>query len=306
MGFGNISTRTVTITGPGEALFAVMIIVRLDAGLGNQLFQYATARRLALRHSTVLRLDLSLFPAGSHRLYGLHRFNIAAEPARRDELEALGLLQPRLLARLRRPFRNYHHHKEIHPNFHPEVMRLPNRTALMGYFQSELYFKDVAGQLREELTFNCPLGAAAAEILRRILSYRTSVGLHVRRGDYVTLPEFGLLPVSYYQNAVRHLRSQLGAIPEVFVFFDDPEWCRIHLDLGVPFQVVVGNEKEPHDDLRLMSACRHNIIANSSFSWWGAWLNPNEEKAVIAPRTWFASWPKGGGADLIPFAWTRI
>ena len=282
-----------------------MIIVELDAGLGNQLFQYATARRLALRHSTSLRFDMSHFPAGSHRLYGLDRFNIAAEPANNADLIALGLRPaPEGLNRF---LGGFHHHREAGPNFDPKVLGLPDRTALMGYFQNERYFEDVAEQIREDLTFKCPLGPTAAESLDRILSCRNCVGLHVRRGDYVNLPEFGVLPVSYYRDAVGCLRSQLGVDPEVFVFSDDPEWCGSNLEIGMPFEVVVAStEKEPHDDLRLMSACRHNIIANSSFSWWGAWLNPNADKIVIAPRRWFTCWPEVGAPDIIPGAWIRL
>ena len=274
-----------------------MIFVKLKCGLGNQLFQYAAARRLALRHSTALKLDLSHFPEGCHRLYGLDRFAIAAEPASAEELEVLSL-RANFPADQLGGMGNYHDYHKIHENL-DEVLRLPDCMVLEGYFQSELYFVDIAHQICQELTLRYPPRAKAEAMFLRILSSPCSVGIHVRRGDYLSAPGFGLLPISYYQNALSHLKAQLGVTPEVFVFSDDPRWCQSDLDLGGPFQIFEGNELEPHDDLRLMSVCRHNIIANSSFSWWAAWLNRNPAKVVIAPRTF-------GGADYFPSSWRRM
>lgn len=226
-----------------------MIFVKLKCGLGNQLFQYAAARRLAFRHSTALKLDLSHFPEGCHRVYGLDCFAIAAEPASAEELEALSLGSSSGAPQLG-GMGNYQDYHKIHENLE-EVLRLPDCTVLEGYFQSELYFVDIADQIRQELTFRYPPRERAEAMFVRILSSPCSAGVHVRRGDYVSAPGFGLLPISYYQTALSHLKAQLGVTPEVFVFSDDPRWCQSHLDLGTPFQIFEGNELEPHDDLRL-------------------------------------------------------
>jgi hypothetical protein len=289
-----------------------MIISRLSGGLGNQMFQYAAGRRLALARRTELKLDLSLLDdprrVRTLRSYELDAYPICAELATAEEL-ALALARRRSLgARIARRLGRRSAAIERHFHFDPEVRDLPDDTCLEGYWQSERYFKDVATFVRRELTLERPAAGRNALMLERIQTCN-AVSLHVRRGDYVTDPEanatHGLCPPGYYRDAARYV-SERVADPVYFLFSDDPEWTRSHLDL--PGETVVVDHNGPEsgcEDLRLMSRCRHHVIANSTFSWWGAWLDPDPDKLVIAPKQWFQDGARDS-ADLVPESWIRL
>jgi hypothetical protein len=300
-----------------------VVIARLIGGLGNQMFQYATGRALAVRCGALLKLDLSGFAAvGVHtkRRYELDCFPIHgsaasnADLARFDRIgnpRALRLDRVlRLLRLLRsgRPVGVWPVYREPHFQFDAAVAELEAPVYLDGYWQSERYFSDIAGVLRREFTPVAPLDKENAALAASIDAVN-AVSLHVRRGDYVSDPItnrfHGICPPDYYRRAVDYIVSRVEA-PHLFVFSDDQQWPRANLRFSVPMTFVDANPPERgYRDMQLMARCRHHIVANSSFSWWGAWLNPSRDKSVIAPRQWFSA-ADNDTQDLIPPNWVRL
>lgn len=289
-----------------------IVTVRLIGGLGNQLFQYATARALALRHGAEVKLDLSGFESYGLRRYELDAYPIAADIAAPEELAAIDAGRPtsgllgRVLARLRpHPAQHY---REPHYHYDPELARQALPILLDGYWQSERYFIDVADVIRRELTPRDALEPDNAAVAADIGEVN-AVSLHVRRGDYVsnahTNAYHGICSLDYYRAAVAHIREKV-AEPHFFVFSDDHDWTRENLKLDLPMTYVVANAADRgYRDMQLMSLCQHHVIANSSFSWWGAWLNPSPAKMVVAPATWFAA-GANDTKDLVPAGWVRL
>lgn len=289
-----------------------MIIVRLTGGLGNQMFQYGAGRRLALHTGAELKLDTSAYATLPDREYALGAFPIRAELAGREEIERL--TEPTWAARLggrvlgRRPRPPASHVREPDWSFHPEILELGDGVYLEGYWQSERYFSDVADTIRRELA----PPASRAEVDRRLadrIEATEAVSVHVRRGDYLTSKiareTLGPCGRDYYRRAVELISQRLAA-PHAFLFSDDPDWVRDNLELPWPRTVVGADEPRAADrDLALMSRCRHHIIANSSFSWWGAWLGEADGSVVVAPRRWFAR-EDLSSRDLVPGRWERL
>lgn len=295
-----------------------MIIVRLWGGLGNQMFQYATGRRLAGIHGTRLILDTSrLAAADTPREFELGYFRIAAEPATEAERDLCAQLERRrrkplcrmmekagLLPRLS----GFFYYRERSFTFDERVLALSDNVCLDGYWQSEKYFREIRDTLTREFI---PRGEFS-EVNRRLareMEACDSVSLHVRRGDYVSNPAaaryHGTCDLDYYARAMEEIAKRVAA-PRIFVFSDDPEWASANLRLPLPATVIGHNGASGcGDDMSLMRLCRHHIIANSSFSWWGAWLSRNPGKTVIAPARWFN---EAGldTRDLIPRDWLRI
>jgi hypothetical protein len=293
-----------------------MIATRLAGGLGNQMFQYAAGRSLALRHHTELLLDLSFLESAqsgvaTRRAFALTSFDLEARVVRgvrswEPPLPDLGI-RGRLASKARRRRSDFTvvHQKGL--DFQPAYFTAPDRTLLIGFWQSERYFEEHADVLRTDFRLSRPLPPEAASLLE-IIRGSLSVSLHVRRGDYAhdpaTRAHHGLLPLDYYRRALEELSRRLEADLRVYVFSDDPDYCRHGLQLDHTL-TIVERSWAPEDDLRLMSNCRHHIIANSCFSWWGAWLDPKPEKIVIAPREWVAD-ASVDTAHLIPQDWVRI
>lgn len=287
------------------------VTVRLNGGLGNQLFQYASGRAVALRHDAQLLLDLSAFDTDRKRSYELGAFPIEARIATPDDL---ALYEPRhrpvgVIARLRERLRA---RPEVYrePHFHYDANLADHRPPvyLDGYWQSERYFADIADRLRRELTPRAPLETENARVAAEIDAV-TAVSLHVRRGDYVsdahTNAYHGVCSLDYYRAAVAHIAAR---VPDahLFVFSDDHAWTQANLTLGLPTTYVSANPPDRgFRDMQLMTRCRHHVIANSSFSWWGAWLNAAPEKIVVAPRRWFAA-SENDPRDLIPPRWVQL
>ncbi len=292
-----------------------MIMVKLMGGLGNQMFQYAAARCLALRHNTPLKLDLSFLEGdqtgNTPRRFALDCFAISA--AKASPLET-ALMSGRGGSRcgsivcsvLQKLLGNVMYHERFF-QFDPEVLRLPGKVYLEGYWQSEHYFAECAGTIRQEFTVQQPLRGRNRELADEIRSVN-AVSVHVRRGDYVrdatTNAAHGVCGAEYYTKAIE-IVTQYANDTVFFVFSDEPEWVAEHLKVDFPVRYISHNGDTPHEDLRLMSLCRHHIIANSSFSWWGAWLSDNPDKIVIAPKRWFND-PSINTSDLTPTVWQRI
>lgn len=273
-----------------------MIVARLCGGLGNQLFQYAAGRRLAHARGTELVLDLGWYARtpslDTPRVYELGHYPIQARPAVPGEALWCRLHEGRLLRRL--PFlpRRWRHCREKSFAFDPLILDLPDNTYLDGYWQSYRYFADIAGLIRAELTPMVPFGPQDEKVAASIAK-GDAVSVHVRRGDYVThqaaAVNHGLCSLDYYKLALERILFHVER-PHFFIFSDDAAWARKNLLLPGPATFVDHNgPATAFQDLRLMSLCNYQITANSSFSWWGAWLNPQPNKVVVMPKQWFAN-----------------
>ncbi len=274
-----------------------MILVKLMGGLGNQMFQYAAAKSLACRHNVDVKVDLSflkLDTKGNYtpRKYELDIFNshikIATDEDVKNFTKKVNTKYSRLLQRKFPLFYNSLYAVEKGSSYHPEFKNYPKNTYLDGFWQSELYFKKYELQLKKEFTFKNTLPKQLESYLIKIQT-TNSVSIHVRRGDYVTLKsanEFhGSCSLQYYKSALEIILNTNSKV-DLFVFSDDIDWCRQNFNFKFPLHFIEHNF-EAHWDMFLMSYCKHNIIANSSFSWWGAWLNNNENKIVVMPKYWF-------------------
>jgi hypothetical protein len=296
-----------------------VIWVRLMGGLGNQMFQYAAGRRLAIRRRTELVLDCSWFVrhaarATAPRSFALDCFRVAAsttslpsetvaaweycyEHPVRSRLSRYTLRTR--VAVLREP--------DAELRFDPVVLHAPGSTLLIGYWQSERYFEDAERQIREDFALAEPFPAEAEALLEEI-GRTTSISVHVRRGDYVTHERtariHGAPGESYFHDALEVLSRRCRPV-HLFVFSDDVEWCRTSLRFEDPTTFVALQGAHPGVELTLMSRCRHHVISNSTFGWWGAWLNPSREKIVVRPRRWFAD-PNVDSTDLLPSSWLAI
>lgn len=296
-----------------------MIIVRLTGGLGNQLFQYAAARRLADLHNTELKLDISFL--GSHREnctprgFQLNHMAITASVAAHHEIANItGKKSPlRYVASrisdvtgLSRRHRSVFNERSF--NFDPEVLSLPDNIYLVGYWQSEKYFQDIKDIIRKEFALNCPLEDRDKEIAD-LIKASNSVSVHIRRGDFVADAQVnkvhGVCSLDYYSRCIETIADKAGKV-HLFVFSDEPSWVSDKIKFSAPVTIVDHNSTvTSYQDIRLMSQCRHHIIANSSFSWWGAWLANDPYKQVIAPERWFND-SSLDTSDLIPSNWQRL
>jgi hypothetical protein len=289
-----------------------LVVVRLSGGLGNQMFQYAAGRALALRQQAALRVDAT--DCGVHRGYELAKvFRIDPAPATAADLGALlGWRRrrrvQRVLARLPAARLRGAYVPEPHFRHWPGLHRLRGSAYLDGYWQSEAYFADVEARIRSDFAFRQPLRDANAEVAALIDAAEAPVSVHVRRGDYVADPRVarihGTSDTAYYERALALLSARLPSAPRCFVFSDDPAWARAHLALPASTVHVEHNRgDDSHFDLQLMARCRHHVIANSSFSWWGAWLDAGAARIVVAPARWFRAGPDA--STLLPPSWLR-
>lgn len=292
-----------------------MIISHIIGGLGNQMFQYALGRSRSLALGVPLKLAVSDFAGyGLHHGFELDRvFCGHFLPA--SDAEVGSVLGWRRRWICRRILINKHAAAFRGPKLVVEpsfgywsgVLETTDDCYLVGNWQSEKYFQDIEETIRADFAFSGPLTATNQDWISRIRDCQ-AVSLHVRRGDYATSARtravLGVLPQDYYRSAVDLVASRVGS-PQFFIFSDDIPWAREHLNISYPCHYIDHNKgRESHNDMRLMSTCRHHIIANSSFSWWGAWLNPAPDKIVIAPRRWFANgWTI---KDLIPEGWVTL
>jgi hypothetical protein len=286
-----------------------MIIARIYGGLGNQMFQYAAGRRLACRHHTQLKLDTSWYERFDERGFQLDIFNFDVRFASKKEVA--DLLRK---SRTRKLFNRFWPLSQTHitangNGFDDRVLTLGDNVLLDGYWQSERYFADIANTIRRDFEFEAPLEGENRALAARIQSC-VAVSLHVRRGDYVenavNLEKYASLDTDYYLDCISRM-NQIEPEAQYFVFSDDQQWVGDQLGNVRNLTIVdINDTSQAHEDLRLMSMCRHNIIANSTFSWWGAWLNRNADKKVFAPKQWFSK-KSGRSADhVIPESWIHV
>jgi hypothetical protein len=319
-----------------------MIISYLCGGLGNQMFQYAAGRRLAHQCGTELKLDLGEYSGGTDvRPAGLEEYR---RPLKLRELCAtVTAATPEEIRRLRDPYsvrttiarivRRIRrlkprflwppsHVRERQFRFDPRIMELPDNVYLDGFWQSWRYFDDIADVLRREFTARDPQIAPYAkqytDRLRSTAGGAPLVSLHVRRGDLATAHEQLNAPgivhgapvgTEYVESAMQ----RFGPDCHFLIFSDTPrdiEWCRLNIkpDWLPPAHRHFAEGHSDIQDMAIMSACDHNIIANSTFSWWGAWLNPRSGRRVIAPKQFSAAGSPREieTVDLIPPSWEMI
>lgn len=297
-----------------------MITVALSGGLGNQMFQYAAGRALALQLESEVALDLTSYIANRGRSwvrdFDLDVFNhqaVRIDTSVSWKIKYAWKLVPKIrqyswgqrFLLMNRVFRDKNSYA-----FDPRFHHLKDPFTLLGYFQSEKYFLPYREILLKEFTLKVPLNKANRDMAEKIAA-TNAVSVHIRRGDYITNPYankvFAECSVAYYRAAMEKIRQQADHL--VFYFFsDDIEWVKQNLGDQVEAVYVDFNfGKDSCNDMYLMSLCKYNIIANSSFSWWGAWLNQNPGKIVVAPRKWFKS-PEANAtiADLIPESWMKL
>lgn len=280
-----------------------MIIVKLKGGLGNQMFQYATGRRAAYVNGASLKLDISGYENQvgiTPREYMLNVFNIKEDFA--NSIEIL---------RLKKTFsifskRSYVIEKYFH--FDLSILKITDNSYLEGNWQSEKYFKDIENIIRKDFVFKKKPDEKNLSTIKKIMN-SNSVSIHIRRGDYVldskTNKTHGVCDLDYYNRAIGYVTSKIKS-PHFFVFSDDLLWAKQNLILRHPCEYIIHNVgKKDYEDMRLMSECKHNIIANSSFSWWGAWLNNNDNKIIVAPRKWYND-QSLNIKDLISENWLRV
>jgi hypothetical protein len=285
-----------------------MIVVRLYGGLGNQLFQYATARALAIRCNTELVLDLSWFEAipksNTKREYELNHFNIKARQPRFAERVFFSICASRFFSIILNLIPLFKVFRESKFNFDERFKSITGHIYLNGYWQSYKYFESYRDQICNELKVLDSIANSDLLIASKIQD-SISVSIHVRRGDYVSKPSaesfHGICGLDYYALAIATIFKKF---PEAhfYVFSDDMDWSKANLPLNAENSTFVShNNSSAVNDMRLMSMCKHHVIANSSFSWWAAWLNPGDGKVVIAPEKWFAVEPQP--KTLLPKNW---
>lgn len=295
----------------------LMIISKIIGGLGNQMFQYAAGKSLASANNCQLKLDISSFDTYAlHNGYELGLFNIEAEIASAKEIAKLVNRRTAVFKKLFQSLKLSKHTHLTDRNcvFDPGFFDIRPPTYLEGYWQSYKYIEPFSTQILEAFTFKPPLLGQNLDLATQIKSCN-SVSIHIRRGDYLSNPSFsrihGFVGLNYYRLAMTKILEKTSA-PVFFVFSDDVSWAIENLQLSRTVNCVSHNTgAQSYEDMRLMSLCNHNIIANSSFSWWAAWLNMHTNKIVICPTNWLAD-PLAVSnyqrfvEDLIPPAWLML
>lgn len=285
-----------------------MVIVRLKGGLGNQMFEYALARRISIDNNLELRLDTSFLDADASnytkRDLELFKFNISAEVATNEDIKSMR----------RRRWLNMFYPVWIKDRgiekFYKKKIRRNNNLYLDGYWQSYIYFESIADIIGKDFTVNQPLSGDFFEYIINQINKTNSVSIHFRRGDYVDNPKVnshhGICPIEYYHNSIDYIAKTV-VNPHLFVFSDDIEWVKANFKSILPITFIDYSDNDLLSDFRLMSMCKHNIIANSSYSWWAAWLNKNKNKIIVAPKRWYINErSQKKSQSMIPPEWIRV
>ncbi|THD43820.1 MAG: alpha-1,2-fucosyltransferase [Bradyrhizobium sp.] len=293
------------------------VCMRIHCGLGNQLFMAALGLRLAQERKVRLIFDASAYlPREADRTYQLTNFSIAATTLSAPEKKGfarspLRFLNPQYrLAKRLASMRRHNFVRQRIWEFDHDVVKVVAPVYLEGYWQTERYFSNVEGLIRQQFQLRQPITERRREWVKSIARAGASaVSLHVRRGDYVTQAQSGgalwLCPAEWYASAMTAIAEQIEA-PQFFVFSDDPGWARANLPDTWPRNFIEPDaDGRDFEDLYVMSTCRHHVIPNSTFSWWGAWLNPRRDKTVIAPLKWFTT-QSIDTSDMTPANWRRI
>lgn len=294
-------------------MVVIMVIVKLMGGLGNQMFQYSLARAL-LANGKDVRIDCSGFQSQAKedtvRNYELDRFNIKVDKASEEEVSHYNNKIQKLLYYIQ-TITGFKISKLLIESEHcyfPQITQMDEKY-LIGYWQSEKYFTSIRDKLIQDFSFDdIQLSEKNVQLRNEILSVKNPVAVHIRGGDYNNSNNrsiYGnICTAEYYHKAFEYIESRLDDVI-YYLFTNDLEWAKQIISLNTP-QVKVVDWNIGEDswiDMYIMSLCKHNIIANSSFSWWSAWLNQNQDKIVIAPKRW-----QNGNdiKDIVPEQWMRF
>ena len=286
------------------------------------MFQYALWRTLSLKNNTELKLDISAFDTywlfDAHRVheYSLEKLSIQSNyTAKKDlpwyENNSSNIYIDFILQKIKNlaaRYNKFHFRENGFEPFHAKVLALPDWTYLDGYFQSEKYFREYSDVICNDFEVIIPPSQENALIIEKIQSVN-AVSLHIRRGDYVknsnTQALYGLCNAEYYQKSIAYIVERVEN-PVFFIFSDDIDWAKWNMKTGYEqYYIDFNDASQNHEDLRLMKNCKHHIIANSTFSWWWAWLDPTPTKIVTMPSVWFAGYDYDT-RDLYPDGWVRI
>ena len=284
------------------------IIVKLNGRLANQMFEWAFAKVLSKKSGNTVLID------DSEETLKLNCFNLISD---------LKSVEKPLFYKIFRkliPFRNLRNkltalnfdkmeivEEESFCRFEQKLLEISQPSYIKGFFQSEKYFKDIREDLLKDFSLKIELNEQNKNILNNIKS-TNSVSMHFRRGDYTkkrVADKYGSCSVEYYKNAVKTIAERISEPVTLFIFSDDINWVKnsVKFDCETVY-VDINSGKQGYFDLELMKNCKHNIIANSSFSWWGAWLNENKDKIVVAPKYWMKDIDTTSeNVDIIPESW---
>lgn len=290
-----------------------MIISNILGGLGNQMFQYAMGRSLALKKKDNFKIDIRNFKKYFRNFELNNVFACEINFASENDLKKILSWQKNIFLHkfLKKNYFKFFRKKNfiVEPHFHywQNVNKLQKNIYVYGYWQSERYFKENEKVIRKDFKFKKTLHNQNLCIANDIKN-SNSISLHIRRGDYLSDKKnsfVGICSIDYYKKAIEIVSNKIKN-PIFYIFSDDMKWVKQNFNHKLNLRYVDNNQKQnSHFDLQLMSLCNHNIIANSSFSWWGAWLNSNKNKIVIAPKKWFKSGPLIT-SDIIPDSWIKI
>ncbi|MDB5204372.1 MAG: hypothetical protein JWP09_400 [Candidatus Taylorbacteria bacterium] len=287
-----------------------MHILKLQGGLGNQLFEYAFARAYGIRNDTEVKYDFDFFKTHTYLTYGLGYFNTILPKASKEECARFKIFkkQKGIIGRIYNPlFANSQKYIEEYTfHFLDEYMKNRKDSYFDGWWQSYKYFEDIHDILRKELILKDEIQKPYTPYISK-MNATESVVIHIRRGDYANNPgttkHHGLTSREYYEYSINEISKK---IPHAyfFIFSDEIAWAKEHFKIPFPCEYVDVPTATPHEELVAMSHAKHFIIANSTFSWWAAWLSNNKNKLVYAPKKWFN---KGWNTDdLTPPEWKRV
>ena len=293
-----------------------MIIINLKGGLGNQMFQYAFGRKLSITEKVEIKIDKTGYDREHFRSYGLNIFNVVENFATEEEIKKnkypYGVVSKGWRWLSFKILRQHHVGWEPKTFSYLKQKVAQNKNVYIdGYWQSFKYFEDIKNVLVEDFSLKIPLEQTHPELIAQIIS-TNSVALSIRRTDYLwpqNLKTIGICSAGYYKKAIEFIAPKITD-PTFFVITDDLDWAKQNIDFKNHPVVYVSELRKNntinfHQEMMIMSKCKHNIIANSSFSWWPAWLYNNPDKIVIAPDIWF-----NNGTikidDIIPSTWIKL
>ncbi len=293
-----------------------MIIAELVGGLANQMVIYSAAKALAEHLQVELKVDTSKLEKDKKRKYALHHLNTNVEIASPKEIDSIcqksnSWLINKIKKKIRKKCNGnaFGIYKEPSVSFDTNFFSLKDNTYIRGNFINNKYFDSIAKILRHEFQVSTPLNNKTIEIMSSISS-TNSVSIHIRRGDYANEPKtnqiHGLTPLSYYKNAIKLINEKIPS-PSYYVFSDDIAWAKDNLaEIQEMHFIDHTNADTAYEDLYMMSHCQHNILANSGFSYWGAWLNRNANKLVVSPKQWLTDDKLNSRFKLVPKDWIKL
>jgi len=290
-----------------------MIISKLEGGLGNQLFEYSAGRLLAIRNNTKLKLDISDYSPRYYRKYCLNKLNISAQIANDREIKKHHrypyLVEKCALVFFKKNFNLGFSNKNVYRErilfkYDKGFLRQSNGTYILGFWQNEKYLAPIRKILLVDFRLKTEEKLFEMEITKKIV-HQNSVSIHIRGGDYLDNKKYySSCDLNYYKRAIRYLSNKFSNL-RFYIFSDDSNYVKSSFNFANKMVYISDYKLKDYEELILMSKCKHNIIANSSFSWWGAWLNQNKNKTVISPKKWFND-DSINSTDIIPNQWIKM